>query len=403
MPLFRRQGRKGGYQGGDRRPRAVRPTIHVLGLRAALIFALAMLGWAADPQSGYRWDLPPGFPTPKVPADNPMTEAKVRLGRYLFYDTRLSVNGKESCASCHKQELAFTDGRATAMGATGEAHPRSARSLVNVAYSSVLTWSDPGQRALETQALVPMLGTHPVELGLAGHEAEMLVKLAREPVYKKLFPEAFPSADPFTLANVGRAIASFERTIVSARSPWDRFHYLHESDAISDAAKRGEVDFFSDEIGGCFRCHGGFNFSDAVDFVGNTRAPVEFHNTGLYNVAGPFSYPAPNLGIYEHTHRKEDVGKFKTPTLRNVELTAPYMHDGSVATLDEVLDHYAAGGRRILAGPRAGNGHDNPHKDARITGLHLTVQQRADLVEFLRSLTDRELGRDPRFGDPWAH
>ncbi len=363
-------------------------TIRVAGFGALTAFAL--LGFQVGTSSApYRWDLPPGFPTPRVPPDNPMSEAKVRLGRYLFYDTRLSVNGMESCASCHRQELAFTDGRAAAVGATGESHPRSSMSLVNVAYSSVLTWSDPDMRSLEKQALVPMLGEHPEELGLHGREETVLAKLAAHPVYSKLFPEAFPESNPFTLSNVAKALASFERTIISARSPWDRFHH-GDSNAISDSAKRGEVLFFSDVLAGCFRCHGGFNFSDST-----------FHNTGLYNLAGDFSYPSPNLGIYSHTKRLADVGKFKTPTLRNVELTAPYMHDGSIATLGDVLDHYAAGGRTIETGPFAGVGHDNPHKDPRMTGLHLTAQQREDLLAFLRSLTDREVTQDSRLSNPF--
>jgi cytochrome c peroxidase len=348
----------------------------------------------------YRWTLPQGFPTPRVPADNPMSVTKARLGRYLFYDKRLSVNGEYSCASCHRQELAFTDGRATAVGATGESHSRSAMSLVNVAYSSVLTWSDPDMRSLEKQALVPMLGEHPVELGLKGGEDALGAMLRADPVYAGLFREVFGESG-FTLANVAKALATFERTIVSARSPWDRFHYSADANAISEAAKRGEVVFFSAEIGGCFRCHSGFNFSDATNDTGSARAPAEFHNTGLYNVPGPFSYPAPNLGIYEHTRRAADVGKFKTPTLRNVALTAPYMHDGSVATLEEVLDHYMAGGRTIAGGPLAGRGHDNPHLDRRMTGLHLTAQHRADLLAFLRSLTDMDVTTDPRFSNPW--
>lgn len=273
-------------------------------------------------------------------------------------------------------------------------------SLVNIAYSSVLTWSDPNMRSLEKQALVPMLSEHPVELGLQGREDSVLATLRGDPVYSKLFPEVFPDTR-FTLANAAKALAAFERTIISARSAWDRFHYGNEAGAISDSAKRGEVLFFSDEIAGCFRCHGGFNFSDAIDYVGNTRPPAEFHNTGLYNLSGAFSYPPPNRGVYEHTRRAADVGKFKTPTLRNVELTAPYMHDGSIATLDAVIDHYVAGGRTITGGPLAGNGHENPHLDRRMTGLHLTAQHRADLLAFLRSLTDTELTRDPRFSNPW--
>src|SRR5580704_16326908 len=137
----------------------------------------------------FDWNLPKGFPKPVVPLDNPMSAAKVELGRYLFYDKRISVNGKESCGSCHRQDLAFTDGRARAEGTTGQAHPRSAMSLVNVAYATSLTWANPGLVSLEEQALTPMLGEEPVELGLKGHEAEFLKKVAGDPVYQALFPK----------------------------------------------------------------------------------------------------------------------------------------------------------------------------------------------------------------------
>jgi cytochrome c peroxidase len=356
-----------------------------------MAFGLQSAAGAKD----YGWDLPRGFPKPCVPATNPMSEAKARLGRYLFYDKRMSVNGTQSCASCHRQELAFTDGRATARGATGQDHPRAAMSLVNVAYAGALTWSNPNLRSLEEQALIPMLSEHPVELGLHGRVDYFLNQLRADPVYRSLFPKAFPesppqASDPFSLANVARALAIFERTIISARSPYDRYYYGGDRAAISDSAQRGEALFFGDVVAGCFRCHGGFNFSDG-----------QFHNTALYNMPGTFAYPWPNLGIYQQTRKPADVGKFKTPSLRNVALTAPYMHDGSVATLEEVLDHYAAGGRTIASGPYAGRGHDNPHRDTRMTGILLTPQNRADLLAFLRSLTDTEVTNDPRFSDPW--
>jgi cytochrome c peroxidase len=234
--------------------------------------------------------------------------------------------------------------------------------------------------SLEEQALTPMFGRHPVELGLAGHTAEFLQTLQADPVYRKLFSAAFPQdPHPFTIANVTKSLAAFERTIISGRSPYDRYHFDGDDAALSDSAKRGEVLFFLERTA-CFHCHGGFNFSGP-----------QFHNTALYNLSGPFSYPAPSLGVYEHTRRLTDVGKFKPPTLRNVALTAPYMHDGSVTTLEAVLDHYAAGGR----------GHDNPNKDRLMHGFHLTPQNREDLIAFLRSLTDEELIHDPRFSNPW--
>ena len=375
-----------------------------LGLVSVLLL-FATINWrvvSAEPEAegAYQWNLPKGFGKPYVPADNPMTAAKVELGRYLFYDTRMSVNGKASCATCHKQELAFTDGRAVGVGATGESHSRSAMSLVNVAYSAALTWSNPEIRSLEEQALVPMFGDRPLELGLREGDG-FLPMLRADAQYRLLFERAFPGdADRFTIANVTRAIASFERSIISARSPYDRYHYGGDDNAVSDSAKRGETLFFNQHLS-CFRCHGGSNFSDATAFEPNADRQVEFHNTGLYNLPGPLSYPAPNVGIYEFTKAPADVGKFKAPTLRNIALTAPYMHDGSIPTLEGVLDHYAAGGRTIASGPHAGNGRDNPNKDPLIGGFTLSRQDRDDLIEFLKSLTDDMVVHDPRFADPW--
>jgi cytochrome c peroxidase len=363
-------------------------------MRTWPIFALLLLAstsrtaTAAEPEhSGdWQWGLPKGFPKPYVPPDNPMSAAKVELGRYLFYDTRMSANGKASCATCHKQELAFTDGRAVSAGATGESHSRGAMSLVNVAWSGSLTWSNPELKSLEKQALVPMFGDHPVELGLREGD-KFLPMLRSDPQYRALFERAFPAdSDPFSVVNVTRALASFERSIVSARSPWDRYHYDRDDNAISDAAKRGETLFFNQHLS-CFRCHGGFNFTDSTISERSAGRPIEFHNTGLYN-----PYPAPNDGIYEFTKAPGDMGKFKAPTLRNIALTGPYMHDGSIATLEGVLNHYAAGGR---------NGHDSPNKDPLIGGFTLSPQDRDDLIAFLKSLTDDQVIRDPRFSNPW--
>jgi cytochrome c peroxidase len=295
------------------------------------------------------------------------------LGRHLFYDRRLSVNGTTSCGTCHRQELAFTDGRAHARGATGELHPRSSMTLVNVGMNRTYNWGDAATHSLEQQALKPMFGTTPVELG--ADKAGLLVLLRRDVTYAALFARAFPAGhDPFTIANVTKAIAAFERTIVSHNSPWDRFHHGDES-AISESAKRGEILFFLDGGPSCFRCHNGPNFSDG-----------EFHNTALY-----VEYLAPNRGLFEQTQRAPDAGRFRTPTLRNIALTAPYMHDGSIATLEEVVDAYAAGGRA----------HGNAGKDTLMHGFSMTPQNRADLVAFLRSLTDDELVQNRALSDPW--
>ena len=154
------------------------------------------------------------------------SSVRVQLGRYLFYDKRMSVNGRVSCATCHRQELAFTDGRAQAMGATEQLHPRSAMSLVNVAYNAVFNWSDPSVHSLEEQAMKPMLSTNPVELGLSFIKTDFLHLIRSDPIYRPLFRQAFPKeANPYAISNVAKALAAFERTIISANSPYDRFHY----------------------------------------------------------------------------------------------------------------------------------------------------------------------------------
>jgi cytochrome c peroxidase len=328
-----------------------------------------------------------------------MTAAKVELGRHLFYDTRLSVNGKQSCASCHDQAKAFTDGKARAEGTTGEMHPRGSMSIVNIAYTPVLTWANPNMKQLERQALVPMFGEHPVELGLSGKESEALARLKAEPRYQRLFPEVFGKADPFTIENVTKAIAAFERVLISGDAPYDR--YLNgQRNAISLAAKRGEELFFSERLE-CFHCHGGFNFAQSTDHAGKAFAEIEFHNTGLYNLDGKGAFPKDNQGAFEITQRAEDIGKFRAPTLRNIAVTAPYMHDGSIATLEEVLDHYAAGGRTITMGEYQGNGSTHPNKSSFVKGFTLTPREKRDVIAFLKSLTDEKFLMDVRFSDPW--
>lgn len=330
-----------------------------------------------------------------------MSAEKVELGRHLFYDTRLSGNETQSCASCHVQALAFTDGRAQALGSTGEVHPRSSMSLANVAYSAVFTWANPVLLHLETQAPVPIFGTMPVELGMHGMEAELLARLAAEPVYLTLFAGSFPEDDaPISMANVARSLAAFQRTLISGGSDYDRYAYGGDEDAISEAARRGLALFNSEKLE-CFHCHQGFNFQDSVTFEGQAFPSMKFHNTGLYNLDGDGAYPEGGQGLYEMSGEPDDMGKFRVPTLRNINVTAPYMHDGSAATLDDVLDHYAAGGRTIEAGPNAGVGADNPFKSGFMVGFELTEDERADLHAFFESLTDEAFLTDPALSDPW--
>jgi cytochrome c peroxidase len=341
---------------------------------------------AAD--ENYVWELPPGFPEPLVPADNPMTPAKIELGRRLFHDPRLSGNGKLACSGCHRPELAYTDGRARAVGAEGARHPRSAPSLVNVAYNATLNWDDPALTQLEDQARVPLFNEHPLEMGLAGREAEVLARLRADRVYRELFTAAFPtSAEPFTPDHVVLALACFERTLISGDSPYDRWAFRAEVDALSAQARRGARLFFSSRLS-CFRCHTGFNLSGPVVHDGSGPVEPEFHNTGLYNLDAKGAYPPPNTGVHRVTGNPEDMGRFRAPTLRNVALTAPYMHDGSLDRLKDVLDFYSRGGRNLVEGPYAGDGRASPLKDPLVRGFELSQAEREELIAFLEALTD---------------
>lgn len=369
-------------------------------LAAAIVAGLAIVSLSLSLSGrAYDWRLSDGFPRPPVPDDNPMSESKVALGRRLFYDRRLSVNGTVSCATCHQQTLAFTDGRARSIGATGEVHPRGAMSLVNSAYATRLTWANHLLDRLEVQALTPMFGEQPVEMGMGGREQEIVQLLQTDTVYYELFPDAFPAAqDPYSILSVMRAIASFVRTIISSESPYDRF-LRGDSEALTGSQQRGLALFFSERLE-CFHCHGGFNFTDSSTHENAVVESVGFHNTGLYNIGDTGDYPSDNTGLYDLTGKRRDMGRFKAPTLRNIELTAPYMHDGSIESLSAVIDHYAAGGRNIDSGPNAGAGNRNPYKSEFLKGFELDAAEREDLLSFLSALTDRQLISDPALSDP---
>lgn len=332
----------------------------LLGAMASGALAASLDLGRASPQV-YEWRLPPGFPEPCVPEDNPMNDAKVELGRRLFYDRRLSGNGTQACASCHRPERAFTDGRARAIGSTGELHPRGSQSLANVAYNASFTWVEAGRRSLEDQARGPMYGDHPVELGATGHEKELMAALLADAEVADLFVAAFPG-EPLDEAHVRKAIASFERTLLSGDSAYDRLVWRDDREAMSAEALRGMALFFSPTLA-CSRCHAGFTFSGPVRFEGLAGEEPATHDTGL-------------------------GGRFRAPTLRNVAVTAPYMHDGRFATLEAVIDYYAAGGSRA------------PGQSALLAGFRLSAEERCDLVAFLESLTDASFLTDTRFSDP---
>lgn len=366
-----------------------------LGLALRVLIVAVALGCA--PARAYDWGLPRWVPEPVVPADNPMTAAKVELGRFLFYDTRLSSDGTVSCATCHQQARAFTDGRARPVGVHGTPGVRSAMGLANVAYLPVLTWANPTQRRLETQALVPLFGSRPVEMGLEGQEQALFARLRADPSYRERFARAFPEVDgDIDLRTLTHALASFERSLLSFRSAYDRYRYSGDTTALSTAARRGEALFFGEDLE-CSHCHGGLNLTDNVQHVRLPDAEIGFHNTGLYNLDGHGAYPTDNPGIREFTGVSTDEGKFRTPSLRNVALTAPYMHDGSIATLEAVIrDHYAEQGKAARDG-----GTPSPLRDDLIVGFEVSGDDVSDLVAFLESLTDVEFTKDPRFANPF--
>jgi cytochrome c peroxidase len=320
---------------------------------------LAGVVWAA---TAFVVKVPQDFPPMPVPGDNPMTVEKVELGRKLFYDKRLSSDNTISCASCHKQAFAFSDGgKVVSAGVAGRKGTRNAPPLANVGYRKSLFWEG-GAASLELQAVGPI--THPDEMNM--DPPKLVAKLGKVPEYSQGFKKVFP--DGISMLNIIRAIAAFERTLVSAGSPWDRFN-AGDKTALSESALRGLELFFS-ETGDCFHCHVGHNFTNE-----------DLTNTALYTVYQ-------DQGLARITKKDDDIGKFKTPSLRNVELTAPYMHDGSIKTLREVVKHYNNGGQ------------PNLNADALMRPLGMTDAQIDDLVEFMKSFTDKGFVKDPRYGPP---
>ncbi len=261
-------------------------------------------------------------------------------------------------------------------------------SLTNVAYNPAFTWGSDKVRSLEAQMRQPLFNEHPLEMGLKPGGAAAVNALSADANYRAQFTAAFPAQPkPISMEHIIEAIASFERTLISGRSPFDRHVFDDDQTAMSASAKRGMALFYSTRVG-CSQCHSGINFSGAIVYQGHTRARALFANTGLYDLDGRGAYPLGDQGLMEVTHRTADMGRFKVPTLRNVALTAPYMHDGSLPTLGSVLDHYVRGG------------HKNPQKDSRVRPFKLSPSERTELLEFLSSLTDREFVENPEFSAP---
>lgn len=315
---------------------------------------------------------------------------RILLGRYLFYDTRMSYNLTKSCGSCHDPQFAFSDGYRTSSGADGYNVKRNAPSLINVRYAAALTWADSSIRNVEQQMNFPLFNEHPRELGWKGHEQEILHRIADVPMYRKLFRQAFPGEqEPVNRGNIIRAIAAFEEQLVSFDAPYDR--YLRgNKQALSAEAIRGMQLFYSAELS-CGTCH----------VWQPSQQPADYYNTGLYNLDGEGSYPEEDQGLYEYTKNKTDKGKFRVPSLRNVMLTAPYTHNGSVASIHEMLSIYQRGGRKIASGTFKGDGADNVHKSPLVKGFPLQEADRKALVAFFNSLTDSAYLNKPDLINPF--
>lgn len=348
--------------------------------------------------------LPKTFALPAIPAYNPISTQKIELGRRLFYDARLSANQTQSCSSCHLQRLAFSDGQRTPTGSTGQRLHRNSPGLANAAYLATLTWANPSLRNLEDQLPVPILGDDPIELGVTdGVRTDVLARFDRDRTYRKLLHDAFPeSTSGATIEKIVFALASFCRTLISGSSPYDRY-LAGDKGALTISQRRG-LGLISGERMECFHCHSGtlltVSYHDAETMEGTARYP--FFNDGLYNLDGEGAYPPLDQGLYGVTLDLADRGMFRPPSLRNVALTAPYMHDGSISNLRGVLEHYSAGGTVTVQGPLAGDGRLSPLKSGLIRGFKLTAQETEDVLAFFESLTDDEFANNPAFSDPFA-
>lgn len=304
-------------------------------------------------------EVPIGFPDIEFPDENQFTKARWDLGKKLFYDPILSEDNKISCASCHKSELAFSDNVALSIGANSLVGRRNSPSLANIGYHPYFT-REGGLSTLEMQILVPIQ-----EHDEFNNNIVIIADLlAKDPIYIEMAQAAYQrNPDPYVIT---RAISTFERTLISGNSRYDQFFYQNIDDALNKSEQRG-MDLFFSERSNCSACHNGFNFTNYA-----------FENNGLYE-----EYP--DSGRFRLTGQAADIGVFKVASLRNIELTAPYMHDGSLKTLDEVINHYNSGGKS----------HDN--KSAVLKPLNLTNKEKGDLKAFLLSLTDETFIKNPIF------
>lgn len=327
--------------------------------------------------TAYQLDIPGWMGQPILPADNPLTQEGVELGRMLFYDPIVSSDSSMSCASCHLQSLGFSDGSALSTGVEGRQTTRNSMPLINLAFNPNGFFWDGRSPSLEDQALHPVMDR--VELN---EDWDNVVrKLKRSERYPQRFRAAFgiEKRSQITRELAVKAIAQFERTLISSNSRFDRVVYLNDG-WLTDSEQRGKDLFYVEPTNpdhpGCSHCHGGVNFTD-----------FSFRNNGIDTVATLDDFADKGLGTV--TGKYYDNGRFKVPSLRNVALTAPYMHDGRFNTLGEVLDHYKTGG------------HGVENEDPNIFPFSLTEQQKQDMIAFLQTLTDTSFLNKPAFANPF--
>jgi cytochrome c peroxidase len=328
-------------------------------MKALVIIISALMGGAvlSSEIDGFDLQVPKGFPQPEIPTDNQLTKARVELGRRLFFDPMLSLDSTRSCASCHIPSLAFTDGRKVSEGIKGRTVTRNSPSLANMAYMNSFM-RDGGVPTLEMQVEAPIQEHNEMDLSLQFVARRMM----KNPEYVKMSQLAYErEPDPFV---VTRSIAAYERTLISGNSAFDKYSNGNKT-AITDDEKAGYEVFKSSE---CDNCHSGFLFSDQT-----------LKNNGLY-----LHYP--DSGRMRITKVAADRAMFKVPSLRNVAITSPYMHDGSMASLKDVISHYRIGGMA----------HHN--RSELIKPLEISDKEEAQLIAFLRCLTDLEFITDPNIG-----
>jgi cytochrome c peroxidase len=315
---------------------------------------------------------------------------------YLFFDRRLSVNNTRSCATCHNPQFAFTDGYKRSLGVYADLHQRNTQPLFNLSYLKYFTAADSTIHSPLQQMSNPLFNNHPAEMGVKGNEEKILKKITADENYKKLFAEVKTAISWISIKDF---ISLFINSIRSDNSRYDKF-LKGDSTALSPSQKKGMQLFFSKDLK-CASCHGGFNFStpSVTDEKGDTAF---YFNTGLYNIDGKGAYPHYDQGLYELTKNKNDMGKYRVPSLRNLVFTAPYFHDGSAASLADVVDSYNSGGRNMQQGIYKGDGSKNQYKHAFINGFKISEQDKINLISFLQSLSDSGFISISSYQNPFA-